>query len=101
MFIVITVIITCTKKVLLIVAYKLRDLCTTYRQTLCATLVIKFVDILLQIYLHVFQEFLMDKMNLNMSFNSMEALHSFYIIYYIYHILHILYPLIILLLTTF
>ena len=57
-------------KVLLIVAYKLQDLCTTYRQTLCTTLVITFVGVLLQTYLQVFQQLLIDKIHFNMSFDS-------------------------------
>ena len=64
MFIVITVIIICTKKVLLIAAYKLWDLSTTYRE-MCATLVKKIVGVLLLIYVQVFEEFEMDNMHLN------------------------------------
>ena len=65
MFIIITVITTCTKKVLNILAYKLQDLCTTCKQMSCATLKLKICRILLQIYVQVFQEFLTDNVHLN------------------------------------
>ena len=65
MLILIISIIMHTKKVLIIVAYKLHDLCTTCRPTSCATLKLKFLDILLQIYVQVFQQFLTDKVHLN------------------------------------
>ena len=38
----------------LIVGYKWQDLCTPCRQMLCATLVVKFVNVLLPIYFQVF-----------------------------------------------
>ena len=42
MFIIITVIIICTKKVLITVPYKLQYLCTSYRQMPCATVKLIF-----------------------------------------------------------
>ena len=54
MFIIIAVVITCTTKVLISVAYKLQDLCTTYRQMLCATLKISRL---------LFQKILMEKLH--------------------------------------
>ena len=58
-------VIICIKKVLINVVYKLQDLCTMYRPMLCATLKLKFLDILLQINVQVFQQFLMGKVHLN------------------------------------
>ena len=56
-FIAITFIIRNTKDMLLIMAYKLWDLCTTYRQMSCATSQLKSVNMLLLIYVQVFREF--------------------------------------------
>ena len=50
MFIISTFIIICSKKVLVIVAYKVQDLFTTYRKMICATLKLKFLGIILQVY---------------------------------------------------
>ena len=65
MFIIIIFIIIYAKKVLIIVAYKLQDMCTIHRPMLCATLKLKCLEILLQIYAQVFQQFLMGKVCLN------------------------------------
>ena len=86
MFIAITVIITSIKEVLLIMAYKLQDLCTTYRQLLHATSKLKLVNMLLLIYVQVFREFEMDKICSINVFDSAQVLHSSNIIYYICHV---------------
>ena len=68
MFIIISVTITYVKKVMIIVEYKVKDLCTANRPMPCVTLKLIFLDSLLQIYVQVFQQFqqlLKNKMHLN------------------------------------
>ena len=91
MFIAFTVIITSTKEVLLIRAYKLQDLCTTYRQMLCATSKLKLVNMLLLIYVQVLENLEWKKYAQIMSFESMSVLHSSNIIYCVCHISNIFY----------